>query len=63
MTIDSYILADTDSRAVRNIVHASGSVEEAEKEIMLWFSENELIAYKLISESLLYDVNLDGILE
>ena len=63
LTIDSYILADTDNRAVRNIVHASGSVDEAEKEIALWFAENELIAYRLISESLLYDVNLDGILE
>lgn len=63
LTIDSYILADTDNRAVRNIVHASGSVDEAEKEIGLWFGENELISYRLISESLIYDVNLDGILE
>lgn len=62
-TIDSYLLADTDSRAVRNLVHASGNTDEAEKEIALWFKPEELISYRLISEAMLYDVNLDGILE
>jgi len=60
---DSYQMADTDERAVRNIIHASGTVEEAEKEIALWFNENEIMSYRLIQESILYDVNLDGILE
>ena len=63
LTIDSYIISDTDGRAMRNIVHASGNVSEAEKEIALWFAENELISYRLVSESLLYDVDLNGILE
>jgi len=36
LTIDSYQIADIDMRSVRNIIHASGSVEEAEKEIALW---------------------------
>lgn len=63
LTIDSYLLADSDNRAVRNLVHASGNTDEAEKEIPLWFSPEELISYRLISESMLYDVNLDGILE
>lgn len=62
-TIDSYKVADTDSRAVRNLVHASGSVEEAEKEIEHWFSGKELIDYRLVQEEILYDVNLDGLLE
>lgn len=62
-TIDSYQIADIDGRAVRNIIHGSGSVEEAEKEIPLWFKPEELINYRLINESILYDVNLDGILE
>ena len=62
-TIDSYAIADGDSRAVRNLVHASGTPEEAEKEIKIWFSENEIINYRLVSEQILYDVNLDGILE
>lgn len=61
--LDSYKMADTDGRAVRNLVHASGSVEEAEKEIKLWFSDSEIINYRLIQEQILYDVNLDGLLE
>ncbi len=62
-TIDSYSAADTDKRAVRNIIHASGSVKEAEDEIKLWFTENEILNYRLVAEEILYDTNLDGILE
>lgn len=62
-TIDSYELSDTDGRAVRNLVHASGAPEEADREIGLWFSPEELNEYRLIDEAILYDVNLDGILE
>ncbi|MEI6528304.1 MAG: nucleoside-diphosphate kinase [bacterium] len=61
--IDSYVIADTDGRAIRNLVHASGSVEEAQNEINLWFTEEELLNYRLIQDEILYDVNLDGILE
>ena len=62
-TIDSYKVADIDGRAVRNLIHSSGSVDEAQKEIGLWFKKEELINYKLVNEMILYDVNLDGILE
>lgn len=62
-TIDSYEVADVDSRAIRNLIHASGSVEEAEKEIAIWFDPTELIKYRHVQEAILYDVNLDGILE
>ena len=62
-TIDSYEVSDVDGRAVRNLIHASGSPEDAEKEIAIWFTPEELIAYRLIGEAILYDVNLDGILE
>jgi nucleoside-diphosphate kinase len=61
--LDSYQLSDTDGRAVRNLIHASGSVDEAEKEISLWFRPEEIINYRLVQEQILYDVNLDGILE
>lgn len=61
--LDSYQLSDTAGRAVRNLVHASGSVEEAENEIKHWFIDNELTNYRLVQEQILYDVNLDGILE
>lgn len=62
-TIDSYSLADIDGRAIRNLIHASGTPEEAEKEIALWFHPEEINEYRLINEAMLYDVNLDGILE
>jgi len=61
--LDSYQVADTDGRAIRNLIHASGSVEEANKEVAHWFSKKDLIKYTIIHEKILYDVNLDGILE
>lgn len=61
--LDSYQMSDTDGRAVRNLIHASGSVEEAQNEIKLWFKDDEIISYRLVQEQILYDVNLDGILE
>ncbi len=62
-TIDSYEFSDVTGRAVRNLVHASGNVDEAEKEISLWFKKDEIVNYRLVGEAILYDVNLDGILE
>jgi nucleoside-diphosphate kinase len=61
--LDSYERSDMDKRAVRNLIHASGSVGEAEQEIAHWFSDGEIFNYRLVQESVLYDVNLDGILE
>ena len=59
--LDSYQMADAGQRAIRNLVHASGSVEEAEKEIPHWFKKEELIDYRLVQEQILYDVNIDGL--
>ena len=61
--LDSYKVADVDVRAVRNLVHASGDVGEAENEIKLWFGDEQIINYRLVQEQIIYDVNLDGILE
>lgn len=63
LTLDSYDLAGIDGRAVRNLIHCSDKPEEAEREIKLWLTEKEIIGYRSISEQMLYDVNLDGILE
>ncbi len=62
-TIDSYNIAAIDDRAVRNLIHCSDSPENGEAEIKLWFAEEDLTAYRLINEAMLYDVNLDGIME
>ena len=61
--LDSYQISDADGRAVRNLIHASGSTEEAVMEIKHWFAPQEVHKYQLIQEKILYDVNLDGILE
>lgn len=62
-TLDSYEIADIDKRAVRNLIHRSATKKEAEQEIKIWFKPEEILNYKLIAEKILYDVNLDGILE
>ncbi len=62
-TLDSYSLADKDGRSIRNLIHASGDPEEAEKEISIWFDKSELVDYRHIQDAILYDVDLDGICE
>ncbi|MCL5782015.1 MAG: nucleoside-diphosphate kinase [Patescibacteria group bacterium] len=61
--LDSYSMSDADGRAIRNVIHASGSVNEAEDEIKHWFKENEINNYKIVSEQIIYNSDLDGILE
>lgn len=62
-TLDSYFLADADQRSVRNLIHASGTVKEAEQEIKIWFKNEDIVKYTHIQEKILYDVNIDGIKE
>ncbi|MEK7575295.1 MAG: nucleoside-diphosphate kinase [Patescibacteria group bacterium] len=63
LTLDSYGISAVDDRAVRNLIHCSDSVEEAQREIDLWFKKEEILNYRLVQEQILYDVNLDGLLE
>jgi len=41
----------------RNIMHGSDSVESANKEISLWFSEQELVSWKPVSDTWVYGSN------
>ncbi len=41
-SFDNFELANDELRSVYNILHASGTVEEAEFEIKLWFGDKEL---------------------
>lgn len=63
LTIDSYEIASVDDRAVRNLIHCSDTPENAEKEIAMWLGDDEVIKYRLLNEAILYDINLDGIME
>lgn len=42
-SLDSAILANMNGRAISNLVHASGTSEEAEYEIGLWFKPEEIL--------------------
>ncbi len=44
--LDSPAVCLRTRRAALNLIHASGSVEEAQEEVALWFSDNELISYR-----------------
>jgi nucleoside-diphosphate kinase len=59
-TVDSYGHAAFEDRGVRNLVHCSDMVEEAEREIALWLEESEIMSYTTAQEAIMYDVNLDG---
>lgn len=59
-TIDSYGHASYENRAVRNLIHCSDAVEEAEREISIWFKETEIMQYQTAQERIMYDVNIDG---
>ena len=61
--LDSYSMSDNDGRSIRNLIHASGNLSDSEKELALWFKPEELLDYRLVQEQILYDVNMDGILE
>ena len=60
---DSYEMADTNNRAIRNLIHASSDIESAKKEINIWFDENELLNYSTAQERFIYDIDIKNILQ
>ncbi len=54
--LDSYQMAMDDERCVRNLIHASGTVDEAVNEINLWFKNEEIMDYVLANEGVIYGV-------
>lgn len=51
---DTYQLADASYRPIQNLIHASGNQEDAEREIPIWFTKEEIHSWKRIDEDLLY---------
>ena len=49
-THHSFHYANGKEMSVKNIIHASANAEDAEKEILLWFSIDELYNYKKADE-------------
>lgn len=50
---DSSFLANTASRPIKNLMHASGNVEEANYEVPLWFESSEIVSYKRVEEDVM----------
>ena len=46
----SYGYADNNGIGIKNLIHASGNVEEAKQEVGLWFKDEELHSYKTVHE-------------
>ncbi|MBT3721164.1 nucleoside-diphosphate kinase [archaeon] len=46
----SYPYADKKGIAIKNLIHASDSIESANKELNLWFTSEELHTYKTVHE-------------
>jgi len=44
--------ASLQKKGAANLIHASGAVDEAEKEIAMWFKPNELHSYTTVHEQL-----------
>jgi nucleoside-diphosphate kinase len=57
--LDSYEMSDSDGRSIRNVIHASGSVEEAKGEMNLWFKPEEICEYRHIQEEIIYSLNFN----
>ncbi|MBX4190209.1 nucleoside-diphosphate kinase [Candidatus Parcubacteria bacterium] len=53
-SVDSATLGNLRKRPIRNIVHASGTVLEAQREIKHWFKKQELFDYKRVDEDLMF---------
>lgn len=53
LAFDSSYLANTGKRAIKNLIHASGSLEEAKYEIPLWFSSEEIHSYERVEEKVM----------
>ncbi len=51
---DTIDLANEQNRPLRNLIHASDSVEDGGKEVALWFKPKELFDYKRADEDIMF---------
>ena len=54
-TSDSYSLSTVEDRSVKNLIHCSDAPEEAEREIKVWFKEDEVHDYVSAQERIMYE--------
>lgn len=53
-SVDSPAVANVEGRAIKNLMHASETPEEAKHEIDLWFAKDEIHDYKRSDEDVAY---------
>ena len=46
----SYAYTDKKGISIKNLIHASGNLEEAKQEVALWFKPDELFEYETVHE-------------
>ena len=51
---DTIDLANQQNRPLKNIIHASDTVEDGEKEIKVWFNPEELFTYSRSDEEIMF---------
>jgi nucleoside-diphosphate kinase len=54
MSVDAPLLGNARKRSIKNIVHASGTVAEAKREISHWFSQKEIFDYSRADEEAMF---------
>jgi len=54
-SVDSPALANLKKRPIKNVIHASGSIEEAEMEIKNWFKEKDICEYKRADYDVMFE--------
>lgn len=52
---DTYALSNSQNRPLRNLIHASGTEDEANQEIKVWFTDTELYKYEHVNDRVQYD--------
>lgn len=55
LSLDTYGLANQQNRPIRNLIHASGTVDEAKNEIPIWFAANEIYEVNAALDPIQYD--------
>jgi nucleoside-diphosphate kinase len=58
-SIDTYSHTTFEDRSIRNLIHCSDVPAEAEREIALWFKEDEVLSYTTAQERILYNAHFD----
>ena len=54
-SLDTYAMSNAQNRPIRNLIHASGTSDEAKYEIPLWFTTNEIFKVDAAIDPIQYD--------